>query len=849
MSIADHGETMFLYLVRLGMNAVVILHVDASCGSDLFLFTRSVHTWDIGSCKAITLLTLISLVARNIVMFWSSNETPAKQEDRYAVPKTPGAAAWALKAVPTLFFGTPKPPKDCENDQIFADLTQDIKGSSSGKGVRYEEEQAPSTPNIFATRQQGGGGILKTPGTAGPAKNVSFAPGNSFDVSSIEESPTVRQKGKKIDRIRSGLPHNFPGKFPSPWTPRVIQPHDNDNHENNNNTDNEQDMFDLDEMKKLLTAIEQNNKILEKRVSKNDDEVLDAELIPKLRLQIEQAVDYARLRDKECLEHQAKRAEAMIEHTKLAKDYERLRKELDNESDRPKDSGGDNGSDEKLKQLEIENGEKSAEVEKLKEQIQELSVKLTMTEVEVNSGKSRDQEVAILNDQLREAENEVSRLRGESNSLKIDNEKLSQMNDQLETESSKLKHNQSQQASRDLEDAKRRIQQLESELDSGHKVTLESSRLQAELANTQRRFESEKEQLRSHYETQLNSLNARIQEHDSSIKERDERLTKLQASQSDLQGHVNLLREKIGKQNAEIERTNTMHTKEVNEKQDEIQRLRKEKQYLDDQLNGLIEQKATLTNQVSDLERQLRQQHQTPSIHAFNENRDSLLANNQKSYLGLYDSISSKPSDTKANPKPSIFNKPSSSSTQEKPTTKPSLFDSPHTQPDNIKPSTSDKKKPSLFDDLTPSSDKKPSLFDSAITKPSAFDNLSTNLQPEPKQTTRSASYNHSGKENQPTKLNFGSLPSQYTRAFSPAKSDTENLISLESSVDFKPQPEPSPMKDIETNNVVQSIRDVSMKDASYSSNSSGSILGDADREQASFRRLAERRRRNQLTK
>lgn len=788
-------------------------------------------------------------------MFWSSSETPAKEGDKYGVPKTPGAAAWALKAVPTLFFGTPKPPKDCENDQIFADLTQDIKQTSSGKGVEYEEAQAPSTPNMFATRQQqqGGGGILKTPGTAGPAKNVSFAPGHSLDESTMEESPTVRQKGRKIERIRSGLPHNFPGKFPSPWTPRVIQPQDVDN-----NDADDKDTFDLDEMKKLLTTIEQNNKILEKRVSKTGDESLDPELIPKLRLQIEQAVDYARLRDKECLDHQAKLAEAMTEHTKLVKEHKKLCQELDAKSVKTKDTseaGEEKSDNEKLKKLELENREKSGTVQMLKEQVQELNVKLTMAETEANSGKSRDQEVEMLHEQLRGTESDVSRLREEVSGLKIDNEKLSRMNEQLETENSKLKHNQNQQATRELEEAKQRIQQLESELDSGNQVTLESSRLQAELANTQRRSENEKEQLRSHYETELNKLNARIREHESSVKERDERLTKLQATQSDLQGHVNLLREKIGKQNAEIERTSSVHTKEVSEKQEEIQRLRKEKQYLDDQLNGLIEQKAKLTNQVSNLEGQLRQQQQIqkqeqqnvpPSIHAFNGNRDSLLANYQKSYLGLYDSANNKPSpDTNTNPKPSLFNKPSLTGKEKPTTTKTSLFASPSTQSDSPF-ATTDEKKPSLFDEFIISTNNRPTLFNTALTKPSPSANPQPELQ---QQTTRSASYSHNDKENQPTKLDFASLPSQYTRAFSPAKSETENLISLESSADFKPPPEPSPMKDIETHNTGQSIREISMKDVSYSSNSSGSILGDADREQASFRRLAERRKRNQLNR
>lgn len=57
-------------------------------------------------------------------------------------------------------------------------------------------------------------GILMTPGTAlARKKAVTFHP-------SIVESTPQPKNG----HIRSGLPHEFPGKFPSPWTPRVGTP-------------------------------------------------------------------------------------------------------------------------------------------------------------------------------------------------------------------------------------------------------------------------------------------------------------------------------------------------------------------------------------------------------------------------------------------------------------------------------------------------------------------------------------------------------------------------------------------------------------------------------------------------
>lgn len=55
-------------------------------------------------------------------------------------------------------------------------------------------------------------GILLTPGTAMTRKKaVTFHP----------SVPTATTPPTRIGHIRSGLPHEFPGKFPSPWTPKV----------------------------------------------------------------------------------------------------------------------------------------------------------------------------------------------------------------------------------------------------------------------------------------------------------------------------------------------------------------------------------------------------------------------------------------------------------------------------------------------------------------------------------------------------------------------------------------------------------------------------------------------------
>jgi hypothetical protein len=57
-------------------------------------------------------------------------------------------------------------------------------------------------------------GILMTPGAGvNRRKAVSFDPAIEAEVSK-----------PKVSRIRSGIPHDCPGKFPSPWTPKTITP-------------------------------------------------------------------------------------------------------------------------------------------------------------------------------------------------------------------------------------------------------------------------------------------------------------------------------------------------------------------------------------------------------------------------------------------------------------------------------------------------------------------------------------------------------------------------------------------------------------------------------------------------
>ncbi|KAK9456328.1 hypothetical protein V1511DRAFT_272792 [Dipodascopsis uninucleata] len=60
--------------------------------------------------------------------------------------------------------------------------------------------------------------IMRTPGASTAKKVVKFASGEPEDVSQLKFS----SKEQSAKTVRSGLPRNFPGKFPSPWTPKSI---------------------------------------------------------------------------------------------------------------------------------------------------------------------------------------------------------------------------------------------------------------------------------------------------------------------------------------------------------------------------------------------------------------------------------------------------------------------------------------------------------------------------------------------------------------------------------------------------------------------------------------------------
>jgi hypothetical protein len=132
-------------------------------------------------------------------------------------PETP-AHLFAVKAFKQAFFGTPPPitpfvPK--VNGLKFQSEANTMADSAKEKplpaikrlSALRSESVTDSVPNASPTKRQG---ILMTPGTApGRRKQVKFG------------EKVVDNEGKRKKYSLSGLPDDYPGKFPSPWTPKI----------------------------------------------------------------------------------------------------------------------------------------------------------------------------------------------------------------------------------------------------------------------------------------------------------------------------------------------------------------------------------------------------------------------------------------------------------------------------------------------------------------------------------------------------------------------------------------------------------------------------------------------------
>ncbi|KAJ6264844.1 hypothetical protein Dda_0997 [Drechslerella dactyloides] len=137
-------------------------------------------------------------------------------------PETPGPAAFAFNAFRTGLFGTPKPNLEApererqprprlgrevmSDEDVFTSSRKRQSSRSPGRFLTFEDAVTPTRRNPQS--------ILVTPGnTISKKKTVSFGPDQFHEDTICYETRT--------GRIRSGLPSSYPGKFPSPWTPKV----------------------------------------------------------------------------------------------------------------------------------------------------------------------------------------------------------------------------------------------------------------------------------------------------------------------------------------------------------------------------------------------------------------------------------------------------------------------------------------------------------------------------------------------------------------------------------------------------------------------------------------------------
>jgi hypothetical protein len=117
-------------------------------------------------------------------------------------PETP-APLFALRAFKTALFGTPKEPQDEGVENVDGGVP--LEDATRKEDQVQPENTRPLSNLLSPSKPQG---ILMTPGTTTThRKTVSFG----LAVKDNEGNPSV-YTGK------SGLPQNYPGKFPSPWT-------------------------------------------------------------------------------------------------------------------------------------------------------------------------------------------------------------------------------------------------------------------------------------------------------------------------------------------------------------------------------------------------------------------------------------------------------------------------------------------------------------------------------------------------------------------------------------------------------------------------------------------------------
>ncbi|KAK8171547.1 spindle pole body formation-associated protein-domain-containing protein [Phyllosticta citrichinensis] len=133
---------------------------------------------------------------------------PEPVDNPYLEPPETPAPVFAARAIKHAIFGTPQPP---ETVKPIEKATAALRNNRVA-ALQAESSRARPPASNDASDQDGPklAGILSTPGANKERKTVSFG------------TQVVDNEGKKSDiGARSGLPSNYPGKFPSPWTPKT----------------------------------------------------------------------------------------------------------------------------------------------------------------------------------------------------------------------------------------------------------------------------------------------------------------------------------------------------------------------------------------------------------------------------------------------------------------------------------------------------------------------------------------------------------------------------------------------------------------------------------------------------
>ncbi|CUS11414.1 unnamed protein product [Tuber aestivum] len=194
----------------------------------------------------------------------SNTSSSDEEDDDDTVPPQTPPAVFALKAFRTTLFGTPAPPKfeekpphkrasksnpqpvKEEKDEVISkdlplppkrnpgplDKTEGLEASSNNTIVQPIPFKITRRPNLFdpssiATSELppnlANGTPVKRP--VSPTKGILMTPGTAMArkkaVTFHPSVPAATTPPNRNGHIRSGLPHEFPGKFPSPWTPKV----------------------------------------------------------------------------------------------------------------------------------------------------------------------------------------------------------------------------------------------------------------------------------------------------------------------------------------------------------------------------------------------------------------------------------------------------------------------------------------------------------------------------------------------------------------------------------------------------------------------------------------------------